>query len=454
MWRSADPMKNPTFPLRPSRRAFHVPGLALVAAAALGPVLLGHALYGWWSVRDAGAAVLRGEAGGWGRTVQARLREMEGGATHEALAALLDELRDDGLTYLALVGRGGVRMEAGTPSPSPRSAAATDEPLLVDGRVRVVLPGPRGADRGPRRRPVFLRDQPMPPAWHGDGPRPAEGRPPQGPQALIIEFEPRHWPQLMGAARRSLIFGSATAFTVMLLSLVAWQASRRQRLMEQEAARARHLAVLGEMSAVLAHEIRNPLAALKGHAQLLEEALVDPALEKARAKVGRIVTEATRLERITTDLLGFVRTGELARARTDLTALVRDSLEDVVPADRLRLDLPVNPVIVDVDAARLRQAIDNVARNAVQGGEGAVEIALSLEGEVVTIAVRDHGAGIPAGQEEHIFEPFVTTRTRGTGLGLSIARRIVDLHGGTLTAANHPDGGAVFRIRLPRARGT
>lgn len=93
--------------------------------------------------------------------------------------------------------------------------------------------------------------------------------------------------------------------------------------------------------------------------------------------------------------------------------------------------------------------IENIARNAVQAGQGAVEIAVLPQGRSAVIAVRDHGPGIPEGQAERIFEPFVTTRTRGTGLGLSIARRIVERHGGTVTAANHSLGGAIFRVTLP-----
>jgi two-component system sensor histidine kinase HydH len=128
---------------------------------------------------------------------------------------------------------------------------------------------------------------------------------------------------------------------------------------------------------------------------------------------------------------------------------VRLSVEEIVPAERLQLGLPETPLLVSVDASRLRQVIENIARNAVQAGEGPVEISLGVQDRSVVLTVRDHGSGIPEGQAERIFEPFVTTRTRGTGLGLSIARRIVERHGGTLVAANHPRGGAIFRVTLP-----
>jgi two-component system sensor histidine kinase HydH len=226
-------------------------------------------------------------------------------------------------------------------------------------------------------------------------------------------------------------------------------AMRRRQVMEREADRARHLAALGEMSAVLAHEIRNPLASLKGHAQLLVEGLAGQ--EKPHAKAERVVQEAIRLERITGDLLDFVRQGELDRAPTDLAALVRQALDDIVPPERLRLSLPTSSVTLAVDAPKLRQLIDNIVRNAAQAGDGPVEIALEDRPTAVVLSVRDHGPGIAPGQEERIFEPFVTTRVRGTGLGLAIARRIADRHGGALVAGNHPDGGALFRLTLPRA---
>jgi signal transduction histidine kinase len=132
---------------------------------------------------------------------------------------------------------------------------------------------------------------------------------------------------------------------------------------------------------------------------------------------------------------------------------VRLSVEEIVPPDRLRLTLPQAPIQLSVDPPRMRQVIENIARNAVQAGDGPVEISLEAHEQGVVLTVRDHGAGIPPGQSERIFEPFVTARTRGTGLGLAITRRIVERHGGSVAASNHREGGAVFRVTLPRRAG-
>jgi len=238
---------------------------------------------------------------------------------------------------------------------------------------------------------------------------------------------------------------------VCLMALWVWRSTRRLLSIEQEAARARHLAALGEMSAVLAHEIRNPLTSLKGHSQLLMENLQALGLDKPRSKAERVVNEAVRLEHITNDLLDFVKQGELDRAPTDLGRLVQQAASEAVPADRLVLVLPEESVVLPVDASKLGQLLGNLVQNAVQAGDGPVEVDLVVAESDVVLTVRDHGPGIPAGQEERIFEPFVTTRVRGTGLGLAIARRIADRHGGTLTASNHPKGGALFRLTLPRS---
>jgi two-component system sensor histidine kinase HydH len=506
-------MTRPSTSSDPRVRRLRLSGSVLIAAATLGPLLLGSAIYSQRTVGAAGEAVLRSEAEGWGRALASRLHELGSPPTLEVLQSFLDESKDAGLRFVAYSGRGG-RLEAGVPAaPLVETAIERDTVTWVSGRVRFAIPPrlPRGGRpfmagpppfqpgehrppgerhppgerprRGPRPWRVPMSDEGAPGPGQGGPPGPlgAPGTPgpagPPGPAGtpgmlgmpgprpfppgdmrepgpprmplLVVEFEPRAFPQLMRASHRTLALGGITSATVVLLAAWVWQSMRRRHAMEREAERARHLASLGEMSAVLAHEIRNPLASLKGHAQLLHESLEAPGLDRSRAKATRIVDEAVRIERITTDLLDFVRQGELERTPTDLGELIRLSVEEIVPPERLALVLPDLPMQAPVDAARLRHVIENLARNAVQAGEGPVEIALFEEEGAAVLTVRDHGPGIAAGQEERIFEPFVTTRTRGTGLGLAIARRLVDRHGGSLVAANHPDGGAVFRMTLP-----
>jgi two-component system sensor histidine kinase HydH len=197
--------------------------------------------------------------------------------------------------------------------------------------------------------------------------------------------------------------------------------------------------------ATLAHELRNPLASLKGHAQLLERAL--PPGEPPRGKAELVVSEAQRLERLVTDLLGFVRTGELKRAPVDLAALAQAVAEEH-GADRILVAGEAPPIVADGD--RLRQVIANLVDNALQSCEGIVELIISHRGGDVELGVRDHGPGIAPADLPHLFEPFFTTRSHGTGLGLAIARQIVELHGGTLSAANAEGGGARFTLSLPR----
>jgi two-component system sensor histidine kinase HydH len=234
----------------------------------------------------------------------------------------------------------------------------------------------------------------------------------------------------------------------MILTLVLLRWVLRREALERQAERDRRLASLGEMSAVLAHEMRNPLTSLKGHAQLLAESL--PAESRDHAKAERVVTEAQRLERLTGDLLEFVRSGEIHRAPCNPEELVRESARAV---DESRFDISAEdaPSSWSLDRERMQQVLTNLMRNALQSSpaDARVDARVRAFDGVLSIAVRDRGEGIAEGDSERIFEPFHTQRTRGTGLGLAVARRIVELHGGTIRAANHPEGGAVFRISIP-----
>jgi two-component system, NtrC family, sensor histidine kinase HydH len=266
-----------------------------------------------------------------------------------------------------------------------------------------------------------------------------------GFRIFLMEFEPRTT-QLTLGARRTFVLSGVAAITLMIAGGAFWRMSQHREQFERQLEQQRRLSVLGEMAAVLAHEIRNPLASLKGHAQLLAERL--DAGDRQRAD--RIVNEAGRLELLTANLLDFARGVHLERLLIDPVALLRAAIEDVDPA---RIDVETEAPVPrwSLDSSGMRQVLANVLRNAVQAsdGMGRVQVRVAVERDLLTYVVRDHGPGLPAGEETKIFEPFVTTRATGAGLGLAVAMRVVNLHGGTIVAANHPDGGAVFRIAIP-----
>ncbi len=254
--------------------------------------------------------------------------------------------------------------------------------------------------------------------------------------------------ELVAGARRSFIISTATSGIMLAAALLAFILLRRRERTEEQLARERHLATLGEMSAVLAHELRNPLASLKGHAQLLAESL--PEDDKPKQKADLVVREAIRLENLTGDLLEFVRTGKIDPVRTDPGAPLRSAAGEV-SSERIDVDTSDAPKSWSLDSDRMQQVLANLLRNAVQASPAGkpVSARVSSDKGALIYEVRDHGEGIPPGEETSIFDPFRTTRVRGTGLGLAVAKRVVELHGGTIRAHNQSAGGALFRIRLP-----
>jgi two-component system sensor histidine kinase HydH len=252
--------------------------------------------------------------------------------------------------------------------------------------------------------------------------------------------------RLEEASQRTLAIGSLSALAVVVLAAWVWRSTRRHQEMEREADQARHLAALGEMSAVLAHEIRNPLASLKGHAQLLAE-LADARTE---GRVRRVIDEALRLERLTNHLLDFARSGTVQPVPTSPAEVLEVALRASAP-ERIEVDSGSAPATWSLDGARLEQVLINLLDNALQVTPADRKVTARVaahDGELV-FEVRDHGPGVPPDQRERIFEPFHTTKVHGTGLGLAVARRIVTLHGGSIEIEDAPTGGAIFRVRLP-----
>ncbi|AKF06495.1 ATP-binding protein [Sandaracinus amylolyticus] len=253
---------------------------------------------------------------------------------------------------------------------------------------------------------------------------------------------------------------------VQLLKGLAAQASiavENSRLYQRMKERDR-LAALGEMAAGLAHEIRNPLGAIKASAQFLAEPA--PRDESTRMDDGArefldiIVEEVDRLNRVVSSFLDYARPSQLGDVTPiDVNATVRRTLQLLGPQfgagveSSLDLDAEVPPV--RIDAERLRQVLINLALNAVQAMEGHGRIEVRTRGvsrgdeRWVEIHVADTGPGIPQKILKNLFVPFVTTKDRGTGLGLAISQRIVSAAGGLIEVRSSAGIGTTFVVRLP-----
>jgi two-component system sensor histidine kinase HydH len=410
----------------------------LITTAVTAAALMASAVANQLSAAETADTVTRARAEDVARAARGALRQGRD-APDEALAALLDEWGADGLRFVAAFDEdGSMRASAGTPVKPVAELAR---------RMARLPPGPELERDGAIIR-VLL---PIRPGRAGR-PRAAAGRPPRAlPAALVVELEPIMAEAIIARARLGLAISGLAALALLVLAAVFWRMSGRAAAVEAELIRDRHLATLGEMSAVLGHEIRNPLASLKGHAQLLVERLADDP--RALAKAERVVAEAVRLERLTTEVLEFSRSGAIARRDVSPSEVLRRAAE-VAGEGRVTLADAGAPVVFSLDGDRLEQVLVNLIRNALQASpEGAnVEASVSSERRGgLRFEVRDHGTGISAEGAARLFEPFHTTKVNGTGLGLAVARRIVEAHGGAIEALNHPDGGALLTVRIPAA---
>jgi two-component system, NtrC family, sensor histidine kinase HydH len=222
--------------------------------------------------------------------------------------------------------------------------------------------------------------------------------------------------------------------------------------MEEAVRRNDRLRALGQLSAGVAHEIRNPLAGIATTAEVLGEKLSGDE-DKVRY-IRAMLDEIQRLDRIVKNLLAFARPPKPQVARcavADVVARVVSLSSDEAAARGVQVSAAVgDDAVCLADASQLTQVLLNLALNAVQACARGDRVAVSSrrEPEWVAIEVADTGVGVPEDVRKTLFDPFVTTKTQGTGLGLAICRQIVEDHRGTI-ACDFLDKGTRFVVRLP-----
>jgi len=221
----------------------------------------------------------------------------------------------------------------------------------------------------------------------------------------------------------------------------------RERNAQQE-----KLAAVGRLAGGVAHELRNPLAAMKNATYYLGMAIEnpDPSVSEAISVVNR---EINRSDTIITSLLGLVRPARALQAEVDVSAVLRETLGALRPPAGVAVETSLDeslPAVV-ADPGQLSVVFGNIVRNAFDAmpAGGRLTVRSGLEGKWVVVAVADSGAGMPREVVDRLFEPFMTTKEGGTGLGLSVAKMLVDVSGGRIEARSEEGKGTVFTVSLP-----
>jgi two-component system, NtrC family, sensor histidine kinase HydH len=249
----------------------------------------------------------------------------------------------------------------------------------------------------------------------------------------------------------TVLFGLLAAAWV--LALLLRRFTRREEQHALDMARRESLAQLGEMGAMLAHEIRNPLAGIKGYAQVIEKKPLD---ERNGRFAGRIVVETQRLEALVSELLDYARSEREPMAAVPLGEVICHAAELLLPeAEKLQVKIVCRcpeGLRVTGNRDRLGQVLLNLGRNAIQAMAegGLLQITAEAFGAEAVIKVTDNGGGIERQELARIFEPFYTTRAKGTGLGLALCKKIVEEHGGGIEVQSAPGAGTTFSIRLSK----
>jgi two-component system sensor histidine kinase PilS (NtrC family) len=228
------------------------------------------------------------------------------------------------------------------------------------------------------------------------------------------------------------------------------------REMQERIRKADRLAAIGELSAGIAHEIRNPLASISGSIEILHNELNLNEEQKRLMKL--IMRESDRLNNIITDFLEFARMRPPAKREADIDKCLKDVL--VLMGNNanfgcgisIELDQQAVGGLVRIDEEQVRQVFLNLCINACESMEGHGKLRIETrftDDNQLSIVFQDNGSGIEVDNLDHLFEPFFTTKDGGTGLGLAIANKIIEAHGGRIIYQNREPGGAEFRVMLP-----
>ena len=255
-------------------------------------------------------------------------------------------------------------------------------------------------------------------------------------------------------ARFQLTLSLAATGVLWILTFLLIFYIRRSIMMERQLAEKERLALLGEMAAVLAHEIRNPIGSIKGFAQLLMEKKEkdDPEREFLQT----MVEECIRLERLVKDLLYYAKEEHPTLSSFSLMELVQECVGQVKSKNHaldIRVDIPPH-LFITSDRDKMKQILLNLLENSAEAmeGRGTLTVKAREKGNRVLLEIQDQGPGMTSQVQERVFQPFFTTKSQGTGLGMAIVKKLLDQLEGEIQIKSSPGKGTLFCITLPKQR--
>lgn len=273
---------------------------------------------------------------------------------------------------------------------------------------------------------------------------------------LVVEANANFFALLLGFRRGLILIGMISLVVLIIFAIFLASAIALFMRTQEDLRRSERLAAMGQMTATVAHEIRNPLSIIKNTAEVLRQKYDSKAQPDELFEF--IPSEVRRLSRLVNDFLAFARDRELVLRPGDLVQIVSQAMAVARKQDHAadivwRFDPKSERIIMNFDEDALSQVLMNLFLNAAQAIDGAGTIEVTLEdlrreqGQI-HLSVRDNGPGLPVSPEK-IFEPFFTTKTHGSGLGLAVSKQLIKKHHGRLEAESEKGKGTTIHIWLP-----
>lgn len=272
-----------------------------------------------------------------------------------------------------------------------------------------------------------------------------------GPELLRIVLHTTPADRILAGTRRMRWTVAAVLLLLWTVGVALDRTVSRQFRLQAETERRERLALIGQMTATLAHEIRNALGSVKGYTQWVSEK-VDPS-DPRKAGLESALQAAGRIESLVNELLLFSRQETYATAPVPLLDIVRDTVSAESAGWPGKVEISVEPGACAVtDPEKLGRVLRNAVRNGIEamGPEGTLRVEGGMDGKWAEIRVVDTGPGIPGAELPKLFTPFHTTKADGTGLGLAYSKKAIEGMGGRIGIRNRDEGnGAVLWLRLP-----